>query len=68
MVFGHGPANRNEAAVEVLEIESVWQLIHQRSQQTALFVQSQIGLATLRDVPGYSDDSRDLRIVVTVYP
>ena len=36
-------------------------------QQIALLGQSQIGLATLRDVPGNTGYSLDLRIVVTVH-
>ena len=45
--FGQSPANRHEAAIEVLKIDVTWEILHQGSQQTALFGQGEFRLASL---------------------
>lgn len=53
---GHRPIYRDEAAVEVFKINVIRQMLHQRGEQLALFRQSQLGGASLGDVPGDTDD------------
>ena len=67
MPLGQSPADRDEAAVKVLEIDSLRQVFHQGGQQIALLRQRQLGLPTLGDVPGHADDPLDLSCRIAVH-